>query len=132
MSNFRNIAIHSRQVDAPRGEHSYKTDGWRICRNTCINGLRPTSLAYDHFCSQFPPRQSACKQHKNDPLSYVLFQRFYQLFCKLALMLGMPALIIVVRESQPLDPQNPLGLIYSDRPSDIIVQGLFLGSHAAR
>ena len=47
-------------------------------------------------------------------------------------MLGMPALIIVVRESQPLDPQNPLGLIYSDRPSDIIVQGLFLGSHAAR
>lgn len=36
---------------------------------------------------------------QRSPFSHSPFQRLYQLLCKLALMLGMPALIIVVRES---------------------------------
>lgn len=36
-----------------------------------------------------------------------MFQRFYQLLCKLVLMLGMPALVIVIRESPPRDHSKP-------------------------
>lgn len=60
------------------------------------------------------------------PFLTLVFQRFYQLLSRLALMLGMPALIIVARESQLQDYRGFLELIYSNYHLDIIVQGSFL------
>lgn len=56
-----------------------------------------------------------------------IFQRLYQLLCKLTLMLGMPALIIVIRESQLRSPRISRANVRPS-PLDIIVQGQFLSS----